>query len=68
MNLQFVAILLALMVSFFLGEKWGQTHSTEFLNFATIERRQKEIFCELAIRNGLLKTCDPYIPRLQEGL
>lgn len=44
----------------------GREHSWSYLDYATVERRMREVFCEQAMRNGLAKKCDPTFPRYHQ--
>ncbi len=56
-------VLLAAGASFVAGFKTGLYTSWSYLDVATVERRMREVFCEQAIRNGMIKACSPDFAR-----
>lgn len=57
-------VLLILGLVFLSGVYVGKEHSWSYLDYATVERRMREVFCEQALHNGALKKCDPNFVRL----
>lgn len=58
-----LAVLLTASLSFIVGLYIGREHAWSYLDYATVERRMREVFCESAMKNGLLKKCDPTFAR-----
>lgn len=65
-SLVVVALLGWTTLAFSIGVVVGARHSWSYLDVATVERRLREVFCEQAIRNRLMKVCDPHFARYQE--
>ena len=56
------AILAAVFVfgaGFYAGIYFGVRTAPSYHDAIVIEKRLREVFCEQAVKNGTLKTCDP---------
>lgn len=60
-------VLLALLgwtaIVLLIGLYFGREHAWSYLDYATVERRMREVYCEQSVRNGVLKTCSADFPR-----
>lgn len=66
MNLKLGAFVLWNWFIFTAGMAVERYAPTDYTNVTVIERRLREVFCEQAMHNGLLKKCDPTFPRYQQ--
>lgn len=54
--------LLVLCVGLAVGFAAGLRYSPSYQDALMVERRLREVFCEQAVKNGLLKTCEVMTP------
>ena len=56
-------VALLALAFFAAGYEYRRHTEREFVNYAVVEKRLREVFCEQALHAGLMKRCDPTFPR-----